>query len=167
MRIPPFFNNPSWQRFFAGVIIGAIISWVIFFYMFGIQQEEQIRIIQTQKEQIEDLNNKIAIWEEDYQKLNEQNEKVLTIQEVQVKINNGKAYNLDKLSVVEAEDVIRDDLASLIAKDVKTIYNGKGLLKKSIENKFVTINKKQYRLEVVEIMFYTEMYIEVKLKRIS
>ena len=23
MRIPPFFNNPSWQRFFAGVIIGA------------------------------------------------------------------------------------------------------------------------------------------------
>ena len=77
-----------------------------------------------------------------------------------------KVYNLDKLSVAEAEDVIRDDLASLIAKDVKSIYNGKVLLKKSIENKFIEINKKQYRLEVVEIMFYTELYIEVKLKRI-
>ena len=50
--------------------------------MFGIQQEKQIRTIQLQKEQIEDLNNKIAIWEEDYQKLNEQTEKVLMIQEV-------------------------------------------------------------------------------------
>lgn len=166
MRIPPFFSYPSWQRFFAGLAIGSLISWVLFFYMFGIQQEKQIRTIQLQKEQLEDLNNKIAIWEEDYQKLNEQTEEVLMIQEVQVKINNGKTYNLDKLSVAEAEDVIRDDLTSLIAKDVKSIYNGKVLLKKSIENKFIEINKKQYRLEVVEIMFYTEMYIEVKLKRI-
>ena len=166
MRIPPFFSYPSWQRFFAGLAIGSLISWVLFFYMFGIQQEKQIRTIQLQKEQIEDLNNKIAIWEEDYQKLNEQTEEVLMIQEVQVKINNGKTYHLDKLSVAEAEDVIRDDLTSLIAKDVKSIYNGKVLLKKSIENKFIEINKKQYRLEVVEIMFYTEMYIEVKLKRI-
>ena len=166
MRIPPFFNNPSWQRFFAGIAIGALISWVVFFYMFGIQQEKQIRTIQTQKDQMEDLNKKIAIWEEDYQKLNEQNEEVLMIQEIVVKIKNGKQYNLDKLSVAEAEDVIRDDLASLIAKDLKTIYDGKVLLKKSIENKFIEINKKQYRLEVVEIMFYTEMYIEVKLKRV-
>lgn len=166
MRIPSFFRYPTWQRFFAGVAIGTIISWCLFFYMFGIQQEKQINTIQTQKDQIEDLNNKVAIWEEDYQKLNDQNEKVLMIQEVLVKINNGKTYNLDKLSVAEAEDVIRDDLSSLIAKDLKTIYNGKVLLKKSIENKIIEINKKQYRLEVVEIMFYTEMHIEVKLKRI-
>lgn len=166
MRIPSFFRYPSWQRFFAGVVIGTLISWCLFFYMYGIQQEKQINTIQTQKDQIKDLNNKIAIWEEDYQKLNEQNEKVLMIQEVKVKINNGRTYNLDKLSIAEAEEVIRDDLASLIAKDVKTIYNGKLLLKKSIENKLIEINKKQYRLEVVEIMFYTEMYIEVKLKRL-
>lgn len=166
MRIPPFYNHPTWQRFFAGIAIGSLISWVFFFYMYGIQQDKQILTIQSQKEQIEDLNKKIMIWEEDYQKLNEQTERVLMIQDVLVKINNGKTYNLDKLSVAEAEDVIRDDLSSLIAKDVKSIYNGKGLLKKSIENKFIEINKKQYRLEVVEIMFYTEMYIEVKLKRI-
>ena len=134
--------------------------------MYGIQQDKQILTIQSQKEQIDDLNKKIAIWEEDYQKLNEQNEEVLRIQEVVVKIKNGKNYNLDKLSVAEAEDVIRDDLASLIAKDLKTIYDGKVLLKKSIENKFIKINKKQYRLEVVEIIFYTKMYIEVKLKRV-
>lgn len=166
MRIPPFYRKPTWQRFFAGVIIGALMCWVLFFYMFGVQQEKQVHTIWEQNELIKDLNKKIAIWEEDYQKLNNQNEKVLTIQEVQIHISNGKNYNIDKLSIAEAEDVIRDDLASLIAKDVKTIYNGRVLLKKSIENKFIEINKKQYRLEVVEIMFYTEMYIEVKLKRV-
>ena len=41
--------------------------------MFGIQQDKQIRTIKMQKEQIEDLHNKIAIWEEDYQKLNDPN----------------------------------------------------------------------------------------------
>ena len=61
MRIPPFFSQPSWQRFLAGVVIGALISWVLFFYMFGIQQDKQILTIQTQKEQIDDLNEKIAI----------------------------------------------------------------------------------------------------------
>jgi hypothetical protein len=40
-------------------------------------------------------------------------------------------------------------------------------LKKSIENKIVTINKKRYDLEVVEIMFYTKMNIEIKVKRSS
>lgn len=166
MRIPPFYRQPSWQRFFAGVVIGVLISWSQFFYMFGVQQEKQIRTLQEQKELIKDLHEKIAIWEEDYQKLNDQNEERLTIQEVKVRITNGKNYNLDTLSIAEAEDVIRDDLASLIAKDVKTIYNGKVLLKKSIENKFIEINKKRYRLEVVEMMFYTDMYIEVKVRRI-
>lgn len=165
MRIPPFYRRPHWQRFLAGVIIGAIISWILFFYMYGIQQEKQIRTIYNQRETIKDLNDKIAIWKEDYQKLNEQNEKSLTVQEIEVKIANNP-YQLDELSLAEAEDAIRDELSTLIAKDVKTIYNGKLLLRKSIENRLIEINKKQYRVEVVEILFFTEMYIEVELKRL-
>ena len=88
----------------------------------------------------------------------------MTIQEVEVTITNEK-YSLDQLSIAEAEDVIEDDLSSLLAKDVASVYDGKVLLKKSIENKIMTINKKRYRLEVVEIMFYTKMNIEIKLKR--
>ncbi|MEK4537783.1 sporulation membrane protein YtrI [Peribacillus butanolivorans] len=165
MRIPPFHRSPTWQRFFAGAALGGLISWVIFFYMYGVQQETQIRIIHDQREEIKDLNEKIGIWEQEYKKLNQQNEEILTIQEVEVTITNGKIYSLDQLSVAEAEDVIEDDLSSLLAKDVVSVYNGKMLLKKSIENKIVNINKKRYTLEVVEIMFYTKMNIEIKLKR--
>ncbi|RID86455.1 sporulation protein [Peribacillus asahii] len=166
MRIPPYHRDPTWQRFLAGAALGSLISWVLFFYLFGIQQERQIVKIQEQEETILNLNQKISIWEEEYHKLNEQTEKGLTIQDVQVKIINGNYYKLDSLSIAETEEAIRDDLASLIAKDVKTIYNGRILLKKSIENKIIDINKKKYRLEVTELIFYTDMYIEVKLERL-
>lgn len=166
MRIPPYHRNPTWQRFLAGAALGSLISWVLFFYLFGIQQERQIVKIQEQEETILNLNQKISIWEEEYHKLNEQTEKGLTIQDVQVKIINGNYYKLDSLSIAETEEAIRDDLALLIAKDVKTIYNARILLKKSIENKLIDINKKKYRLEVTELIFYTDMYIEVKLERL-
>ncbi|MFY0782527.1 sporulation membrane protein YtrI [Peribacillus simplex] len=167
MRIPPYHRAPTWQRFFAGAALGGLISWVIFFYMHGVQQEKQIRTIHEQREEIKDLNGEIAIWEQDYKKLNQQNEEILTIQEVEVTITNGKTYSLDQLSIAEAEDVIEDDLSSLLAKDVVSVYNGKMLLIKSIENKKLIINKKRYDLEVVEIMFYTKMNIEIKVKRNS
>lgn len=101
----------------------------MFFYMHGVQQEKQIRTLHEQREEIKDLNGKIAIWEQDYKKLNQQNEEILTIQEVEVKITNGTDYSLDHLSVAEAEDLIEDDLSSLLAKDVVSVYNGKMLLK--------------------------------------
>lgn len=165
MRIPPYHRLPTWQRFFAGAALGGLLSWVIFFYMYGVQQETQIRIIHEQREEMKDLTEKIAIWEQDYKKLNQKNEEILTIQEVEVKITNGQFYSLDKLSIADAEDVIEDDLSSLLAKDVVSVYNGKMLLKKSIENKLIEINKKRYELEVNEIMFYTKMNIELTIKR--
>lgn len=111
--------------------------------------------------------HRLPTWQrkQDYKKLNQQNEEILTIQEVEVKITNGEFYSLDQLSIADAEDVIEDDLSSLLAKDVVSVYNGKMLLKKSIENKIIEINKKRYELEVYEIMFYTKMNIELKIKR--
>ncbi|MDQ0220072.1 sporulation protein [Peribacillus cavernae] len=166
MRVPPYYREPGWQRFFAGVAIGGIIGWLVFLYMFGILQEKQIQKISNQKEVIGDLMDRNEIWEEDYEKLNEEAERKLKVQEVQVAILNGSRYRLDHLSIAEAEDAIHDDFASLIAKDVETIYNGKALLKKSIENKVIEINKKRYKLEVAEILFYTNMNIEVRLVRL-
>lgn len=166
MRIPPHYRQPTWQRFFAGIVFGMLTSWVIFLYMHGVMQEKQIVTIIHQKKIIENLTEKIEIWERDYKQLNEVKEESLTIQEVQVSIINGKQYDLDQLSVAEAVEVIQDDLSSLIAKDLETVYSGKSLLRKSIENKVMEINKKRYSLEVVEILFYTSMSIEVKLKRL-
>ncbi|MGX2960862.1 sporulation membrane protein YtrI [Peribacillus sp. JNUCC 23] len=165
MRIPPLYRKSTWQRFFVGVVIGALISWFVFLYMHGVLQEKQINKIHKQSQTIRDMSAKIEIWEKDYNRLNKEAEKKLLIEDVKVVVLNGKQYHLDLLSVAEAEEVIEDDLTSLIAKEVETVYKSKNLLKKSIENKVIEINKKSYRLEVVEIFFYTTMNIEVKLHR--
>ncbi|MFD0051052.1 sporulation membrane protein YtrI [Actinomycetes bacterium NPDC127524] len=166
MRIPPLYRRPAWQRFFAGAVIGGVTSWLIFLYMFGVQQEKQITTLKAQQKTIHELKIKNAVWEHDLNKLNDETEQGLSIQDVKVTITNGETYGLDKLSVAEAEDALIEDLKSLIAKNVDTVFKGKMLLKKSIENKILEINKKRYALEVSEILFYSNMYIEIKLKRL-
>lgn len=166
MRIPPYYRLPTWQRFFAGVVIGAIGSWFIFFYMYGVLQEKQISIIEIQRKEIHELKIKVGIWEQDFNKLNEETEKHLSVKEIRVNIVNDRFYDLDKLSVAEAEEVIRTDLTTLITKNVEDVYKTKALLKKSIENKILEINKKRYRIEITEIFFYKSMEIEVKLHRL-
>lgn len=166
MRVPPYYRQPLWQRFFAGALIGGLISWCLFFYMYGVMQEKQVQKIDRQIEEIKDLNQKLTLWEDDYQKLNDKNQQKLTIQEVQVLITNEKIHNLDRLSVAEAQEAVRDDFTSLITKDVESVFRNKDLLKKSIENKVIEINKKRYRLQLAEIIFYTTIYIEVRLVRL-
>ena len=128
-------KDKGWQRFFAGVVIGAIIGWVVFFYMYGKMQENLTQEIIEQKQEISNLNDKIAIWEKESESLNEETEKKLTIQDIQITIENYRQYDLDLLSVLQAQEAIRKDLSSLISKDLETVYKGKLLIKKTIENK--------------------------------
>ncbi|PLT31170.1 sporulation membrane protein YtrI [Peribacillus deserti] len=167
MRIPLYFKSPLWQRFFAGAAAGGIISWLMFFYMHSIMQEKLIQKLHKQGEYIKDLEEENALWEEDYNKLNDKNLERLTIQEVKVTVTNFHLYKIDRLSVAEAVEKIQDDLNStLLSKDLETVYEARSLLKKSIENKVLEINKKKYMLEVSEVLYYTTLKLEVKLKQV-
>lgn len=166
MKVPFGYSDRGWQRFFAGVAIGAIISWILYFYMHGVMQEQQIQKIETQKQEIRNLTKKIEIWEEESESLNEATENKLKVIEIQVTIENYRDYKLDLLSVIEAQESVRSDLRSLITKDLETVYKGRSLIRKTIENKIIEMNKKKYKFEVSEIMFYSTIFIEVKVKRI-
>ena len=166
MRPPLLAKDKGWQRFFSGIIIGAVVGWIVFFYMYSKMQEDQTQEIIEQKQEISNLKDKIAIWEKESDSLNEETEKKLTIQEIQVTIENYRQYNLDLLSVLQAQEAIRKDLSSLITKDLETVYKGKLLIKKTIENKIIEMNEKKYTFEVTELMFYTTIYIEVQVKRL-
>jgi len=166
MRPPNILSQKEWQRFFAGVAIGAIISWVIYVYLHGMMQETQMKEIIEQQQTIQKLEDEIAIWEKESESINEETEKKLTIQEIQIAIENYRDYDLDLLSVLKAQEEIRKDLSSLITKDLETVYKGRFLIKKTVENKIIEINDKKYSFTVSELMFYTTIYIEVKVRRI-
>ncbi|OCA91372.1 sporulation protein [Bacillus sp. FJAT-27225] len=161
MRVPPLYNDRSWQRFFAGMAIGAVISWAIFIYINGVFQEQQSILVQEQQDKIKKLEDDIIIWQEDYKNLNEQNIEKLLIQAIQVKITNHQKYDLDLLSVHETEDAVMEDLKTLKAKDLEVAFKNRELIKRVIENRKFTINDKKYRLEVKEMIIYTTIVIQL------
>ncbi|WRP05549.1 sporulation membrane protein YtrI [Rossellomorea aquimaris] len=164
MRIPPFYRLPSWQRFFAGMVVGGIISWMIFIFMFGAMHEKQTQLIEEQKNDISKLKNTLSYLQEEYKQLNSENEDELTIQEVKVKIINNTKTKVELLSIHETEDQLSEDLRSLLTKDLETVYGNKELIKKIIENKTVKLNDKSFNLKVREMYFYTTTQITLELK---
>jgi hypothetical protein len=164
MRIPPHYRYPTWQRFFAGVVIGAIISWFIFLHLFGVLQEKQVRKIIELQDKIADLENEIRIWQEDYVKQNKINQKKLMVQEISVHLVNAEQYKLDSYTTFRIEESVKEDISHLKAKDIETVYNSRELLKRAIENKTYTINEQPYKLEIHQLFVFTTLSIELKLK---
>jgi len=165
MRIPPLYRKPAWQRFFAGAAVGGCISWMIFLYMFGVMQERNGILLEKQAKDIKHLQDDIKIWQEDYRELNKENEEMLTIQEIKVRLVGHEKYQIqDRQSVFDVEEAIQEDLKSLLAKDLSTVYKNKDIIKKTIENKVMPINGKKFKFVVQEIFFYTTINITVELK---
>lgn len=164
MRIPPYYRNPAWQRFFAGMVIGGAVSWCIFIYIFGVWQEQHTALIDKQREEIVDLKEEKKIWQEEYKEINKRTIEQLTIQKINIKITNWEKYKLDMLSVSEIEDSVKDDISLMIAKDIDTVYKSKELIKKIIHNKPVKINDKRYKLQVKEMVIFTTLSIQLEIE---
>ncbi|WKB36765.1 hypothetical protein QS257_07435 [Terrilactibacillus sp. S3-3] len=69
MRIPPYYRMPDWQRFLAGIVIGILIGFSFFMFLFGMAQERQMNTIREQASQIKTLEeHKKALLEDEEQK---------------------------------------------------------------------------------------------------
>ncbi|MFC0270285.1 sporulation membrane protein YtrI [Metabacillus herbersteinensis] len=162
MRIPPYYRLPTWQRFFAGMIIGAIVSWCVFLFIFGILQEDQVKTIQKQKDIIQVLENQNKIWREDVDLLNKKNEEKLTVKDIRVKLMNGERFHFNTLMTYNVEKRVKDDLSDVIAKDIESVYSNRKLIKKAIENTIYKMDAKEYKVKVTEFVLFTTIYIEIE-----
>jgi hypothetical protein len=163
MRIPPHYQQPTWQRFFAGAAIGAIISWGVFLFIFGVIQEDHRTTINKQNITIQKLKKEIEIYQEEYSKLNKEAQQKVTVQEINVHITNGDKYLPKDFYIKSIEENVKKDLSDLIAKDMESVYSNHKLIEKTIENKIFPIDGKEYKLEMTKFMLYTTIYIEVEI----
>lgn len=159
MRVPPYYHKPSWQQFFSGLILGGVISWGVFLYIFGVWQEKQANQIQKQKEEIQELKDDVKIWQEEFVSLNKKNIEQMTIQEIKIRITNYQRYDLDPLSIYQMEEGVKKEINMVIAKDLETVYKSRELLRRAIENEVIEVNNKRYRLKIKEIFIYTTLSI--------
>lgn len=145
------------------MMCGAVISWFFFLFTYGTFQEEQVSLIEKQKEHVKDLNNQISIYQEDLHKLNEDNKRKLLIQSVSVKLLNGDKYKISQPDKTKFEEHVKDDISEVITKDIESVYQTKDLLKRTIENKVYMINEKKYEATVKELTIYTRLTVELEI----
>ncbi|AZB43917.1 sporulation protein [Bacillus sp. FJAT-42376] len=167
MRIPPYYEKPGWQRFFAGMMAGALASWFVFLFTYGVLQEKQVKIIEKQESAIHDLARKNSIYQEDSRELNEEVSKKLVVQDLNVKLTNAERFKLSPLTVHKIEIEAKEDLSDLIERDLESIFESRKVIKKAIENKVYAIDDKDYRLVVKEMTIYTTIYIEVEVSFVN
>ncbi|MFC3883221.1 sporulation membrane protein YtrI [Bacillus songklensis] len=167
MRIPPLYKDIKWQRFFAGMILGSVVSWFCFLMLFGIAQDRQIRTIHEQKEQIRNLTGQRDIWQNEIEELNKLKEKKLVIEDIKVKIINGGKFKIDSYTAFLIQESAKEEIEHVISKNIEDIYKSMDLLKKTIENKQYKIDKTTYTVEVHEVFLYTTLSVQLKIKDIK
>ncbi len=165
MHIPPLYRNKKWQLFLGGTMIGGLLAWIVFLYIYGSLQDRQLRILIQQQETIQQLETERNILIEDKQKLNEETKENLVIQDIQIKITNAKQVNLDALLQEQLTNAILEDLQYLLTQHVESVSSNKELLKKVIENKTYKVDSKVYQFHVDSIFFDTTLEIYVSIGR--
>ncbi|UAL46515.1 hypothetical protein LG311_16350 [Sutcliffiella horikoshii] len=160
MRVPPYNRDPGWQRFFSGVVLGAIVGWLIFMLMYGVTLEKNIGDLIKYKEEVKSYKNRIHILTEDNDKLKEEKDQ-LKIEDFKISIINHEKYMLNSFSRSSIIARITEDLNDQVSKDVASIKDNRQLLIKVIENKSYTLDDKRYYFEVD--FLYIDTTIEMDL----
>lgn len=162
MRIPPYYRDPSWQRFFSGIIIGAIIGFGFFIFINGVAQERQLQLIAQQKKQIADLekDNKI-IFEEEKAK-NEELQKKMTIQEIQVTFETNPKIKLDGIKKLDLRDQITNKLRPIIGNDIESVAKNRALIFNLINDHPFVVEENVYQVEVRSIVIFSDLHVQVK-----
>lgn len=164
MRVPPYNRDPGWQRFFSGAVIGAIIGWVIFIFIYGTFQERLVGDLDKMEDQLKIYKERIHILTEDNDKLKEARDK-LKIEDFHISISNHDKYMLNELSRASIIAQINTDLNHLISKEIESVAENQELLIKTIENKGYKLDEKTYYfrvyfLGIVDTTIHLDLMIE-------
>ncbi|WP_332689815.1 sporulation membrane protein YtrI [Halalkalibacter lacteus] len=162
MRVPPIYERPTVKRFFAGMILGVLIGWVFFVYQYGQVYEGLVFRISEQEATIYDLRGDIEALLSEQDKLNEENQKKLTVQEIDIQFTNVRKLKLNQLTLLDLKQQALNELQDIKRKDIETVHNMRDLLISTIENKVFLVGDKRYQLEVEESHLFTTLHIYVK-----
>lgn len=167
MHFVPFHKNKQWQRFFSGLFIGAFISFIVFIYMHGQLLEKRIEENLQLRMEKQELQLAKRTLEESVSDLSQKYQKELLIRSIEITIINGEVFKLDRFSLHELEEQIKNEASHIVGNEVKTFNNYYTLLINAIENKTFKINNFSYRAGVRHLFIneLSEIHIELDIKR--
>jgi hypothetical protein len=165
MHIPPYYKRRGFQYFFVGILVGIILSYLFFLYIEGQLTERWIEQNVSLRKDVVNLQNQINELLKDRENLSKEKEKKLTVQDINVTISNAEQLKLDKFFIYELTSQIKNELIELIGNSVDSLAENRTLIRSTIENKVIKIDKFTYRSDLTELIIAPpNLYITVKLK---
>lgn len=160
IHLPPYHKLPSWQRFFAGVLLGAILAYPILLYMYGSMYEELLVENTKLTAEVEELKKQNEALLKDQEQL----EAPLTVETLDISIINGEDFKMDRLITHQLEQLIQDEIDYLIGEELNYVARSEHLIISAIENKPFTVDEFVYYFEVTLLTIGPNMKINVQAK---
>ena len=164
MHIPPYHKKMSWQRFFIGLFFGALISYGIVIYMYGQMYEELLEknlALQSELSDVKKQNESLLKTNED---LDEQSKKPITVESIDMVIENKEELKLDTFTVHKLEDLIKQEIDHLVGQDVYIVSESEELLIAAIENNVYEADDFSYEFEISKLTISNHIKITVDAK---
>ncbi|MRH42869.1 hypothetical protein GH741_09240 [Aquibacillus halophilus] len=163
MHIPPYYKKESWQRFFAGTFIGAIVAFIVFIYMYGQLYERWVEENLNLRSQLSKLEDSYNILEESKQELDEQSKQKVTVNTIEINIDNERELKLDSLIVHQLQELMRNEIKDVVGKDINSLAENYQLLTSTIENKRYKVDGFIYNAKVKQLFVTSTLTISVEL----
>lgn len=162
MHIPPYYKRKSWQRFFAGVFIGMVVAFVIFMFMYGKYSERWIEENMELHSKLNQLQYNYNNLTKDKEELDRKSKEQLTISSIEIELLDTKKLKLDRLIIFQLKDLIKQQLQTVIGKDLETVYKNRKLVESTIENKQYVVDDFTYSVRVEQLTIYKTLYLSLK-----
>lgn len=164
MHIPAYYKKKEVQYFFSGAVIGAIIAYIIFLYMYGSQTERWIEENIQLHSKINDLERENQTLSKDKENLQSKTKENLTIQKIDVKLLNAEQLKLDRFVVYQLTESIKEELGSLIGKTIPSVSENESLVFAAIENKTFSVDDFSYDAKITTLTISQTLRVKVNIQ---
>jgi len=160
MHVPPFYKKRSYQIFFVGMFIGAIIAYIMLLFMHSKMYEELLFEHTELQAKVSELENQNEALLEDKEEMEEKSTTIVT--SIHIEFTNDEELKFDRLITLQLEDAIKNELADVIGKSVQSVSESDDLLVTVIENKSFTIDDQSYQFEVKKVSISEQVKLSLE-----
>src|SRR5690625_162780 len=151
MHVTPYHKKKHWQRFLFGVFIGGIIAYCILIFMYGSMYEELVKESYDLQAEVTELKQQNDAFLQDNKDINEKNKERLTVNQIEVEISNADEFKLDRLSISQLNEMIKNEINHIIGQDIDVVSDSEQLLQSTIENKQFSVDELTYYFEIEKL----------------
>ncbi|MGG1113465.1 sporulation membrane protein YtrI [Halalkalibacterium halodurans] len=159
-RNAPLYKNPSVQRFIAGITIGFSIGWFFFLYQHGQAYEQALLRLYEQEAKNRELQQDLNELVSEQRKENEENQKNLTIQEIELQFTHGRQLRLSQLTLLELKEQALHELQFVKRKEIEAVSDMSDLVISLLENKVFVVEEQRFQLKVEQFHLSTTLKIK-------